>query len=424
MLAALIASPAAAAPGDLLATVNLPGNGSCNVTGTLACTDFGTHYFAINGNGCSSTTIGVYTPCVGLPCNATAVATKTVGSTLSGLTYDPSRSTATNVVLWGMHGSSLYRIDLGDPTVSGAATQTLICNTTIGGNPLIDGLAYDQSDDTLYASPDVDLSVYQLSLGDPNGAPCTLLNTVSPQNAGGATDGLVSGVAIGGGNTLYIGRNGAAEIRLVDKATGAFISNFSTTAGRVEGLTCDPKTYAPLEAVLAKDAYNALYEAFEVEEGTCPLVGDLIADIDIKFCSNPNGFNCKSGGVMPMTVFGSDVLDVSEIDLDTVQLCLADDDTVCIDAESLRNAVYMDRGSPDEVGAAMCPDEEYPDGIDDLELAWEKKDVVAMLFDDCDGFGKGEASPTLIFKAETYDGLGIRSAPLDDPGVDQVWRQK
>ena len=37
-----------------------------------------------------------------------------------------------------------------------------------------------------------------------------MMNTVSPQNAGGVADGLVSGVAIGGGNTLYIDCNGAA----------------------------------------------------------------------------------------------------------------------------------------------------------------------------------------------------------------------
>jgi hypothetical protein len=38
-----------------------------------------------------------------------------------------------------------------------------------------------------------------------NGPACTLLNTISPQNAGGATDGAVSGVAIGAAGTLYIG---------------------------------------------------------------------------------------------------------------------------------------------------------------------------------------------------------------------------
>jgi hypothetical protein len=93
-------------------------------------------------------------------------------------------------------------------------------------------------------------------------------------------DGFVSGVAIGAGNTLYIGRDGNAEIRRVDKTTGAYVSNFATTAGRVEDLVCDPVTYAPLEAILAKDAYggpqgdpgnHAFYEAFEVETGTCPL---------------------------------------------------------------------------------------------------------------------------------------------------------
>jgi hypothetical protein len=42
----------------------------------------------------------------------------------------------------------------------------------------------------------------------------------------------------------------------------------------VEDLVCDPVTYAPLEAILAKDAFNGLYEAFEVETGTCPLVGE------------------------------------------------------------------------------------------------------------------------------------------------------
>ena len=104
------------------------------------------------------------------------------------------------------------------------------------------------------------------------------MNTVSPQNAAGATDGLVSGVAIGAGNTLYIGRNGAAEIRRVDKTTGAFISNFATTQGRVEDLVCDPVTYAPLEAILAKDSNADLYEAFEVEAGTCPLAVECDPD--------------------------------------------------------------------------------------------------------------------------------------------------
>ena len=270
--AALAPSIAMGQPGTLLATVTLPGNGGCNVAGTLAVTSFGTHYIVIQSGSCSGTTIGVYAPCAGAACAATLVATKTVPSTLSGLAWDPTRTTAANVVLWGAHANAIYQIDLGDPTVTAAATQTFLCNSGVGGIGLTDGLAFDASDDTLYESPDVNLSVFQLSLGTMgNGPACTLLNTISPQNAAGATDGSVSGVAIGAAGTLYIGRNGAAEIRHINNPSGTFISQFATTAGRVEALTCDPVTYAPLEAILAKDAFSALYEAFEVAPGTCPL---------------------------------------------------------------------------------------------------------------------------------------------------------
>jgi hypothetical protein len=128
----------------------------------------------------------------------------------------------------------------------------------------VDGIAYDANDDSIYYTPDVSCHVYHFASDG------TFLNLVTPKNAVGASDCQVSGVTVGSANTLYIGRDGAAEIRRIDKTTGAFISTFATTSGRVEDLTCDPITYAPLEAVLSKDAFNVLYEAFEVEEGTCP----------------------------------------------------------------------------------------------------------------------------------------------------------
>jgi hypothetical protein len=181
-------------------------------------------------------------------------------------------------MVWATDGfGPLYLIDMGDPTVGGpVVSQTFVCNTPVVGWPA-DGMAHDASDDTLYWSPDVDLSVYQLSLGTMgNGAACTLLNTISPQNAAGVTDGSVSGVAIGSAGTLYIGRNGNAEIRHVNNPSGTFISQFATTSGRTEDLTCDPITYAPLEAILSKDAFNGIYEAFEVEAGTCPLPSSCV----------------------------------------------------------------------------------------------------------------------------------------------------
>jgi hypothetical protein len=267
-----------AQPGTLLSTVTLPGNGS-SVSGTLAVTGFGTHY--ITTRSFTGGPIDIYIPCLGVACAATLVATKTLPFPLldpvSGLAFDPTRTTATNVFVWGVDSNNIYLIDLGDPTVSGPVnSQVLLCTAGNGGAGLTDGVAYDASDDTLYYSPDVNLSVFQISLG-PIPPACTTLNIISPEDMFGFPDGSVSGVAIGAPGTLYIARNGLAEIRQVFNPSGVFISQFATTSGRVEALTCDPNTYAPFEAILAKDAFNGLYEAFEVEPGTCP---EIVASCD------------------------------------------------------------------------------------------------------------------------------------------------
>jgi hypothetical protein len=199
---------------------------------------------------------------------------------ISVVDWDPSRSTPGHVIFWGAYADTVYLLDVGDPGAGGIAVATFQFSADVGGEELVDGLAWDPNDDTLYYSPDVNCNVYQFGLGTGGHALGALLNTVTPKNAAGESDCFVSGVAIGAGNTLYIGRDGNAEIRRVDKTTGVIISTFATTAGRVEDLVCDPVTYAPLEAILAKDAYggplgdpnnHAFYEAFEVEEGTCPL---------------------------------------------------------------------------------------------------------------------------------------------------------
>lgn len=267
VLALVLAYPssAGAVPGDLLGTVTLPGNGGCSVGGTFD----GTYYITVNTSGCSGTTLGIYEPPAGGGGAAALVATKSVVDgggdpvTISAVAWDPGRD-----LLWAGHNAgtgTVHLVDIGDPTVSGPATASFQFAPGVGGIDLLDGLAYDGSDDSLYYTPDISCDVYHFS---PTG---TLLNTVTPTNAAGEADCQISGVVVGSANTLYIGRDGAAEIRRVDKTTGSFVSQFATTSGRVEDLTCDPVTYAPKEAVLAKDAFNELYEAFEVEEGTCPL---------------------------------------------------------------------------------------------------------------------------------------------------------
>ena len=282
--------------GDLLDTVGVPSGLANSNNCSVAAAFDGTYFYTMQGGldvGCAGSTLQVFDPPAPVappgapPHDATLVATKTIVDaggnpvSISAVDFDPSRSTPGSAKLWGAYADAVYLIDIGDPTVTGPAVATFQFNPGVGGIALVDGLAWDNNDDTLYYSPDVNLNVYQFSLGTGVNPPLgTLMNTVTPKNAAGEADGFVSGVAIGAGNTLYIGRDGNAEIRRVDKTTGAFVSTFATTAGRVEDLVCDPVTYAPLEAILAKDAYggpkedpgnHAFYEAFEVEQGTCPL---------------------------------------------------------------------------------------------------------------------------------------------------------
>lgn len=361
-------TPAAyGAPGDLLGTVSLPGNGTCNVGGTFNCT----YYMAIQSDSCSGSTMGIFLPPAGGNGNATLVSTKSIvdagGSavTISGLAWDPGRGK-----VWGAYSSSVWLIDIGDPTVSGNALATFQFLTTDEGpsGGLIDGLAYDPSDDTVYWSKDATCCVWQFS---PTGS---LLNTITPTDANGIADGRVSGVAIGSGNTLYIGRDGDAEIRLVDKTTGAFIAQFATTSGRVEDLSCDAVTYAPKEAILSKDAYSGLYEAFEVEPGTCPCIGDetVPIDIDIKPASCPNPLRAKSRGkgVIPVAILGSDELDVMDIDITTITL----------EGVSPIRSAFEDVSTPFEGEECECTTEQG-DGILDLTLKFDKREILDALED-------------------------------------------
>ncbi len=273
----LLTSGVSAAVGDLLATVDVPivSPFGVAISGTFDGTNYMYTNVCANFPNCAPNDVIIATPPAG---NGTAalVATKpffdTAGSPLfiTAISWDASRGK-----LWGATAiDNPIKVYLFD--ISGAnAVGTFQFINTQGGIDQVDGLAWDANDDTLYLSPDIDCNVYQYSLGTgPNPALGTLMNTVSPQNAAGNVDCAVSGVAIGAGNSLYIGRNGNNEIRRVNKSSGVFISTFATTQGRVEDLVCDPVTYAPLEAILAKDSNADLYEAFEVETGTCPLAGE------------------------------------------------------------------------------------------------------------------------------------------------------
>ena len=252
--------------GTLLATVTLPGNGECSVGGTFN----GTDYLTVK-SGCFSDTLQVYRPPEGDGA-ATLMSTKKMYDPASGkpvkisaVAWDTKRQ-----MLWGAMANAVYLID---PNEGSRVPAILQFRPDVQGSYLVDGLAYDATDDSLYYVPDSNQNIYHFSLGSDGSPPGTLLNIVRPKDDEGRSESDISGVVVGSDDTLYIGRNKGSGARIVriHKWSGKFISDFATTFERVEDLTCDPTTHASsgVEAILAKDAFNELYEAFEVELGTC-----------------------------------------------------------------------------------------------------------------------------------------------------------
>ena len=140
--------------------------------------------------------------------------------------------------------------------------------------------------------------------------------------------------------------------------------------------------------------------------------------VDIKFCSNPNGFNCKKKGKTPITIFGEADFNVGDIDIPTLKLCLASNTSVCTGAPLA--ASIADRGTPTDVGAASCA--VNPDSFLDLDVAFDAQEIVALI--GCGGLSKGDTSPTLQLVGALLDGTTIVSILVDDVGIDQLFIQK
>ena len=148
--------------------------------------------------------------------------------------------------------------------------------------------------------------------------------------------------------------------------------------------------------------------------------------IDIKFCSDPNALNCRKKGVLPVTIFGMEDFDVTDIDISTLQLCTVD---LLFCTQAPREYSYADRGDPTtDLGESMCAinpetgvEELNPDGYVDLDVAFEASEVKAILGDFCEEAAKGDVSQALVIIGETYDGVPIYSVPQDDnTGIDRL----
>jgi hypothetical protein len=91
--------------------------------------------------------------------------------------------------------------------------------------------------------------------------------------------------------------------------------------------------------------------------------------VDIKPWSCPNPINVSSRGVLPVAILGSDELDVSSIDVATIQFA---------GVGPIRSN-YEDVASPVFDGNECDCNEEGPDGYEDLTLKFETEDIAEAL---------------------------------------------
>jgi hypothetical protein len=153
----------------------------------------------------------------------------------------------------------------------------------------------------------------------------------------------------------------------------------------------DPQIKKVLLTVVTGEDPNAGFDSISFE---------LDGYMDIKFCSNPNGFNCKRRtGKVPVTIFGggADGFDVMDIDINTVRLCRADDPSACT-GEPISWA-YEDRGSPTDIGTDSCAGDRVTlDGYEDLDVKFDGAEITELL--GCSEIGNRGSSPDLVVVGE------------------------
>ena len=260
-----VASLALAAPGDLIRTVTMPVPGY-GVSVAVDCEGSIYYTFNSNTNLYKMDSDGALLDVVPLIDTATGRAVD-----IDEMSFDPSRN-----LLWGVeHGSNpiaVWQVD-----VSGEATLAF-ASSTFNIGTFADGIGYDASDDTLWVSGDISSTIEHYSAAPPYSL---IPPVLTPRTSGGGVLGSISGVQVGIGNLLYLGRNGLASIVQVEKTTGDFISAFASPGGtRDEGLECDSVNFAPLLAVWSRDADLDFMAVIEIEPGTCrcTLCGDGTLD--------------------------------------------------------------------------------------------------------------------------------------------------
>jgi hypothetical protein len=297
-LATLITSQAMAQPGSAIVTVPLavPGEGvsvANNCEGEIYYTHTDATLYKTDAAGANLGSVAIIDAASG----ARVV--------IDEMAWDESRQ-----ILWGQEHDSnpvdVYTIN----ATTGAATFAFTAANTISAGTFRDGIAYDATDDSLWLTGDVSTTVEHYTTAG------AFLGQITPTNAGGGTLGSISGVSVGVGDLLYLGRNGAVEIVQVTKSTGAFITSFASPAGtRDEGLECDAFSFAPTLALWSRE-FNSPGDitAIEIEPGSCECGGGAILTCTLGFWKNhpedwasldPDDAPAWGGGLTYMEIFNT-----------------------------------------------------------------------------------------------------------------------
>lgn len=257
LLAGAFTAPGQAAPGDLIAHVPLsvPGYG---VSVAVACDPALIYYTLYDVNSIGDGMLHAMSK-TGVDFGVVPI-TDPAGNLLfiDEIAYDEL-----NNILWGVeHNTSPIRVWKIDRATGNAVMAFLSSTNSIGSYR--DGITVDTNDGTLWLSADVSNTVdhYTLAGG--------YLGSITPTDAGGAVLGSISGIQVGIGDLMYLGRNGAGQIVRVKKSDGTFIGSFASPGGRDEGLECDPVSFSPLTVIWSRDYPSpGFVDAIEVEPGTC-----------------------------------------------------------------------------------------------------------------------------------------------------------
>jgi lysophospholipase L1-like esterase len=169
-------------------------------------------------------------------------------------------------IAWDQARGRLWACDAGTNDVSLINMSTGVATRQFTSQGCFDGLAYDGTDGTLFASADVASTVQHYSSDG------SLLESV---NVAGTIGGCgSSGLAVGG-PYLFLANNGCSEIYRAPKTDPSATELFGSYPARLEDLECDDITFrsSGKAAIWTKDAYDGILNAFELNPGDCGFGG-------------------------------------------------------------------------------------------------------------------------------------------------------